>query len=62
MNHGWEPKSTTANPLMDRTVVGALFVGMAALVALVTSPTTAASNVVKSNCTVVASARNCNVM
>ena len=36
MNHGWQ--SGRANPLMDRQVVGVVFFGMAAMVAVVTLP------------------------
>jgi len=35
-----------ANPLMDRKVVGVVFFGMAAMVAVVTSPITAGCSVV----------------
>jgi len=34
-----------ANPLMDRKVVGAVFFGVVAVVAVVTSPTTAGCSV-----------------
>ena len=36
----------TANPLMDREVVGVVFYGVVAMVAVVTLPTTAGSGVV----------------
>ena len=36
MNHGWQ--SGRANPLMDRQVVGGVFFGMVAMVAVVTLP------------------------
>jgi len=35
-----------ANPLMDRKVVGVVFFGVVAMVAMVTSPTTAGCSVV----------------
>ena len=35
-----------ANPLMDRKVVGAVFLGVVAMVVVVTSPTTAGCSVV----------------
>ena len=39
-----------ANPLMDRKVVGVVFAGMVAMVAVVTSPTTAGCSVMYCNC------------
>ena len=42
MNHGWQ----SANPLMDRKAVGVVFFGVVAMVAVVTSPTTAGCSVV----------------
>ena len=39
-----------ASPLMDRKVVGVVFFGGLAMVAAVTSPTTAACSVVKCSC------------
>ena len=42
MNHGWQ----SANPLMDRKVVGVVFFGVVAMVAVVTSPTNAGFSVV----------------
>ena len=36
MNHGWQ--SGRANPLMDRQVVGVVFFGMVAMVAVLTPP------------------------
>ena len=38
------------NPLIDRKVVGVVFAGMAAMVAVVTSPTTAGCSVMYCNC------------
>ena len=35
MNHGWDGR---ANPLMDRKVVGVVFFGVVAMVAVGTSP------------------------
>jgi len=40
--HGWQSE----NPLMDRKVIGVVFFGVVALVAVVTSPTTAGCSVV----------------
>ena len=50
MNHG-------ANPLIDRMVVGFVFVGMVAMVAVVTSLTTAGCSVVYCSCS-----RSCSVV
>ena len=38
------------NPLIDRKVVGVVFAGMVAMVAVVTSPTTAGCSVMYCNC------------
>jgi len=43
------------NPLIDRKVVGFVFVGVVAMVAVVTSPTTAGLSVVQRSC-------SCNVV
>ena len=40
----------TANPLMDREVVGVVFYGVVAMVAVVTLPKTAGSGVVLCSC------------
>ena len=45
MMHGWQSES-----LMDRKVVGVVFFGVAAMVAAVTSPTTAGCGVVQCSC------------
>ena len=45
------------NPLMDRRVVGAMFFALVAMVALVTSPTTARCSVVWCSCSC-----SCNVV
>ena len=39
-----------ANPLIDRKVVGVVFAGVVAMVAVVTSPTTAGCSVMYCNC------------
>ena len=39
-----------ANPLIDRKVVGVVFVGVVAMVAVVASPTTAGCSVVYRSC------------
>ena len=46
-----------ATPLIDRKVVGVVFVGVAAMVAVVTSPTTAGRSVVYCSCS-----RSCSVV
>ena len=46
-----------ANPLIDRKVVGVVFVGVVAMVAVVTSPTTAGCSVVYCSCS-----RSCSVV
>ena len=46
-----------ANPLIDRKVVGVVFVGVVAMVAVVTSPTTAGCSVVCCSCS-----RSCGVV
>ena len=45
MNHGCR-----VNPLIDRKVVGVVSVGVVAMVAVVTSPTTAGCSVVYCSC------------
>ena len=47
MNHGWQSES---GPLMDRKVVEVVFFGVVAMVAVVTSPTTAGCSVVWCSC------------
>ena len=41
MNHGWQ-----SEPLIDRKVVGVVIAGAVAMIAVVTSPTTAGCSVV----------------
>ena len=52
VNHGWQ-----SNPLIDRKVVGIVFIGVVATVAVVTSPTTAGCSVAYGSCS-----RSCGVV
>ena len=56
---GWLLRITDGrgNPLIDRKVVGFVFVGVVAMVAVVTSPTTAGCSVVCCSCS-----RSCSVV
>ena len=49
-----------ANPLMDRKVVGAVFFGVAAMVAVVTSPTTPGCSVAQRTCSCSVASCSCS--